>query len=165
MTDPSPAPATFQPAYQPAWPPPRRRNRRLLATVLAVSIAAASGIGGGVVGLHLSGTDNTTATATPGATTASPITSGYTIPEVVAKVSPSVVSIAVAGNAGTAEGSGVILTADGLIVTNAHVVSGAGTVRVTFADGRKVAASVVGSDSTADLAVLRAQGVSGLTPA
>ncbi len=68
---------------------------------------------------------------------------------------------------GTAEGSGVILTADGEVLTNNHVVSGAqgGQISVTLADGSSHPASVVGTSPSYDLAVIKLQGVSGLTAA
>ncbi len=62
-----------------------------------------------------------------------------------------------------ASGSGVVLTADGLLVTNQHVVEGATQVRVIFAGGRSYSAEVVGQDATTDLAVLRIA-ATGLTP-
>jgi putative serine protease PepD len=59
----------------------------------------------------------------------------------------------------------VILSADGKILTNNHVVaSSGGQVSVTLNDGRKVPATVVSTDPTSDLAVVQASGVSGLTP-
>ena len=59
----------------------------------------------------------------------------------------------------------MILTADGLILTNNHVIDGATTLEVQFNDGSTATATVVGADATDDLAVIKAQGVSGLTPA
>ena len=75
----------------------------------------------------------------------------------------SVVSI----TTGTGEGSGVILTADGFVVTNNHVVASAqgDTVKVVFADGKSATAKIVGTDPRTDLAVVKADGVSGLAPA
>jgi S1-C subfamily serine protease len=52
-------------------------------------------------------------------------------------------------------GTGVLISADGLIVTNEHVIEGAAEVKVRFADGREAEAEVIGSDTDADLAVLR----------
>jgi putative serine protease PepD len=67
---------------------------------------------------------------------------------------------------GVAEGSGVILTADGAVLTNNHVVEGSsGTISVTLNDGSEHTATVVGTSPSYDLAVLRMQGVSGLTAA
>jgi putative serine protease PepD len=96
------------------------------------------------------------------------------IEQVAAKVLPSVVQLQTdLGNEGE-QGSGIILTADGLIMTNNHVVSpaveanrtapgGAHTV-VKFADGRTAPFTVVATDPTTDIAVVQAQGASGLTP-
>jgi serine protease Do len=60
-------------------------------------------------------------------------------------------------------GTGFVISADGLIATNAHVVSGAQTITITFSDGSTANATLVGSDSRADLAVVRAA-KTGLTP-
>jgi putative serine protease PepD len=65
-------------------------------------------------------------------------------------------------------GSGIVIRSDGYILTNNHVVSaaaGGGSVRVTFSDGRAVTAGIVGQDATSDLAVVKANGVSGLKAA
>jgi putative serine protease PepD len=62
-------------------------------------------------------------------------------------------------------GSGVVLTSDGEILTNNHVVAGGGTLTVTFSDGRTATATVVGTSPSSDLALIRAQHVSGLTAA
>jgi putative serine protease PepD len=84
---------------------------------------------------------------------------------VAAEVSPGVVSIAVLGQQGQGSGSGVVWDGDGHIVTNAHVVAGAGLVEVTLADGRTYAGDVVGADTASDLAVVRLQTVpDDLTP-
>ncbi|QHC54400.1 S1C family serine protease [Rathayibacter tanaceti] len=63
-------------------------------------------------------------------------------------------------------GTGIILTADGMILTNNHVVEGATAVSVTVeSTGRSYSARVVGTDSTNDIAVLHLDDASGLTPA
>ncbi len=62
-------------------------------------------------------------------------------------------------------GSGVIVSADGLILTNHHVVESADDIEVLFADGRRSRASVVGGDPETDLAVLRTEGEAGSLPA
>src|ERR1700728_3154922 len=59
------------------------------------------------------------------------------------------------GASGSALGSGFVISADGLIVTNRHVVAGARSVRVKLPDGREVPAQVIGVDSTTDIALLR----------
>ena len=61
-------------------------------------------------------------------------------------------------------GSGVIVSADGLIVTNNHVIEDADSLRVRLHDGREMDATVVGTDPRTDIAVIRAKGKN-LTPA
>src|SRR5690606_4415925 len=73
---------------------------------------------------------------------------------VAAAVRPSVVAISVRTTQGEGAGSGVILDAEGHILTNNHVVAGAETVQVMLSDGRLYEAAVVGTDPTTDLAVL-----------
>ena len=84
-------------------------------------------------------------------------------PKVVDAVQASVVAIVV--NDGAGAGSGVVIDADGLVLTNNHVVSGASTVAVILADGRIYAADIVGTDVTTDLAVVRLVDASDLSPA
>jgi putative serine protease PepD len=91
------------------------------------------------------------------------------VERVAAKVVPSVVKLEVDLGRQSEEGSGVILSSDGLILTNNHVVAAAkdgpgGQTKVTFADGRTAPFTVVGTDPSSDIAVVRAQNVSGLTP-
>ncbi|MBV9281825.1 MAG: trypsin-like peptidase domain-containing protein [Chloroflexi bacterium] len=78
-----------------------------------------------------------------------------------AVASPSVVFV---NSVGTGTGSGIIYDARGDIVTNAHVVQGASTLRVTLNDGRTFNATLVGTDAADDLAVIRIN-ASHLTPA
>src|SRR5271156_4665659 len=59
------------------------------------------------------------------------------------------------GQAASALGSGFIVTADGLIVTNRHVILGARAIRVRLSDAREVAAQVIGADAATDIALLR----------
>jgi putative serine protease PepD len=87
---------------------------------------------------------------------------------VAAEVLPSVVKIEVSGAQGSGSGSGIILSSDGQILTNNHVVELAGTggtLRVTFNDGSNTDAKVLGTDPLTDTALIQAQNVSGLTPA
>ena len=70
---------------------------------------------------------------------------------------PSVVSIACQTRTGSGSGTGVVLTSDGYIVTNAHVVDGAVRITVLLTDGRELEARLVGSDSISDLAVLHVE--------
>jgi putative serine protease PepD len=79
-----------------------------------------------------------------------------------------VVQIEVAGPQGEGSGSGIILSEDGRILTNNHVVEvaeGGGSLRVSFEDGTTATARIVGTDPLTDTAVIQAEDVSGLTPA
>jgi serine protease Do len=97
------------------------------------------------------------------------------IPEAVEKIGPSVVSVTAdrsvrAGASRTAftvegGGSGVAISADGLVVTNHHVVDSARRLRVTFSDGTRRPAGLLGADESTDIAVLRVDGVNGIVPA
>ena len=90
------------------------------------------------------------------------------VEQVAQTVLPSVVKIDVAGAEGQGSGSGIILTSDGLILTNNHVVDVAGDsgeMQVDFNDGSHAKATIVGTDPLTDTAVIQAEDVSGLTPA
>jgi S1-C subfamily serine protease len=104
-----------------------------------------------------------TATATPTATTtAAPRAGGADradtfggIPALVEAVAPSIVALLVSTGQGEGEGSGVVWSEDGVIVTNDHVVSGAQEVVVALASGERLPATVEASDPVTDLAVVR----------
>ena len=94
------------------------------------------------------------------------------IPQVASDVSRSVVEVEVTTPTGEDTGSGIILSPDGVILTNQHVVAGAagGRITVRFNDGSgsdagSATARVIGTDARADLALIRADRVSGLHPA
>lgn len=74
--------------------------------------------------------------------------------QVYEKVIPSVVSITCTGNSGTSSGTGVIMSKNGYIITNAHVVENAKNIEVLLTDGQTLTARLVGSDGVSDLAVL-----------
>jgi S1-C subfamily serine protease len=78
-------------------------------------------------------------------------TSGHSIPDVVARVEPSVVTILTRSGLG----SGVVYRRDGVVVTNAHVVGDATDVQVAFADGSRVAGHVTAVDTVTDLALVK----------
>lgn len=88
------------------------------------------------------------------------------IPEIVKKVSGSVVGISASSSSQTATGTGVIMSEDGYIITNAHVVSGASNLSVVFTDEDKtsIKAELIGIDSQTDLAVIKID-KKNLTPA
>jgi putative serine protease PepD len=96
---------------------------------------------------------------------------GSWVEQVAAKVLPSVVTLQISDGQHSVLGSGIVLTPDGVIMTNNHVVAGIGTgpqararTVVTFNDGRTAAANVIAADPASDIGLVRAQGVSGLTP-
>jgi putative serine protease PepD len=141
---------------------PRRRT--------AVVIAAAAGVvaltvGGGTAGAVISSLNAPPAATSPATTAAAPVpvSDRSSIAGVARMVLPSVVHIEI----GEEEGSGVVLSADGEIVTNNHVIAGGHgePIRVTFNDGKTVSATVIGTDPIGDIAVIRTGGVAGLTPA
>jgi putative serine protease PepD len=68
------------------------------------------------------------------------------------------------GQSGEATGSGFVISADGYIVTNAHVVNGASAVAVKIGDGESQPAEIVGTDESTDIALLKVDGASGLKP-
>jgi putative serine protease PepD len=92
-------------------------------------------------------------TATPRATPTGPPTTA----EIYATLAPSVVTVeTVRGGTVTATGTGVVVNAEGTILTALHVVSGGGSIRVRFADGTPSAATLLGSDPAIDIAALAA---------
>lgn len=84
-----------------------------------------------------------------------PAEGGLSLQEIYTQNIHSVVSISCTGYNGGSTGTGVILTKDGYIVTNAHVVDGAGSIDVQLTDNRTLTAALVGSDEVSDLAVLQ----------
>jgi putative serine protease PepD len=148
--------------------PDRRWPRRVAGGVAALALVAGGGTAGGVLAdRYLISRASTPARTVAPAATLNPatVTDGNALAAVAAKVSPSIVTVIVDGVQQEALGSGVILTADGLVLTNDHVVSTQGTVSVRLSTGRTVPARVVATDATHDLALVRASGVTGLTPA
>jgi putative serine protease PepD len=132
-------------------------------------VGGAAGVGGAAI---WTSTHDTPAESSPvltqsGSSTAQTAATG-SIEKVAHNVLPSVVMIQVSGPNGAGSGSGIILSGDGKILTNNHVVALAGksgSLNVSFNDGSHAAAHVLGTDPLTDTAVIQAQGVSGLTPA
>ncbi len=189
---------------QPPVPAPKQRRKRsrtpaLAAGALAIAVVSA-GVGGGVALMARPETASSPSVvsapgAPPSSIPAANVPAG-SVEQVATKVVPSVVKLETDLGRANEEGSGIILSSDGLILTNAHVVSAAGApsaagpdeggeaplmppggptapsgrnnakpvTTVTFADGRTTPFTIVGADPASDIAVVRAQGVSGLTP-
>ncbi|MGC0339714.1 S1C family serine protease [Streptomyces sp. SLBN-8D4] len=145
-------------------PAPKRRTRGPLALLAAVAIVAAAIGGGTAYGIQeLTGNDTVASSST--STNVVPSSAKGTVAGVAKAVSPSIVEINATSNAGESTGSGVIITSDGEIITNNHVVSGASTIKVSTSDGKSYTAKVVGTDSKKDLALIKLENASGLTPA
>lgn len=141
---------------------------------LATAVAAVAAVLGGVIGGTVAESGHTAATASASApTVVSPVAdksgSSANVAGIAAAVSPSVVQITVQTSGGSDIGTGIILTANGQILTNYHVISSAvsngGRITVAFDNGSKATGSVTGTDKSSDLAVITASGVSGLKPA
>jgi putative serine protease PepD len=118
--------------------------------------------------------DDTSTSAPSGSVSTSPVSQTQapapegSVEAVAQEVLPSVVKIDVTGAQGTGSGSGIVLTADGTILTNNHVVEvaeGGGEIRVSFDDGTSAEAEILGTDPLTDTAVIQAADVSDLTPA
>jgi putative serine protease PepD len=165
--------------------PDTSRRGRPSAGVVAGILVAALVVGGlsGVAGAagftaldDLVGTDSPTSSSSSGGTSSSvvdreeaPAAAG-SVEQVAEQVLPSVVKINVqsAQGQGSGAGSGIIISSDGEILTNNHVASGAGQggrLTVSFNDGSTKRATIVGTDPLTDLAVIKAEDVSGLQPA
>ena len=85
--------------------------------------------------------------------------------DIYKKVNPSVVSVISTTAEGTGSGSGVIMSKDGYIITNNHVVDGAQSVSVQLSDGTSLDAKIIGMDEQTDLAVIKVTPTSDLTAA
>ena len=169
---------------QPAPKPPRKGRRTLLRVLACVGVAAL-GFGGGIGGAVLASRTGLTGNQvvvqqvqrdTSDATNANS-TGGesMSLQQISSVVSPSVVAITTEQMSGSqtwfggyyvqsGAGSGVIISQDGYILTCAHVVDGATSVKVQLQNGETYDASIVGSDATSDIAVIKIE-ATGLTPA
>ena len=151
----------YRQAEQPS-PPPRRRGPgwgALVGTALAAALLA--GTGGGLVGAYLvsdgalqeTGAPRQAAPQPGAGATERPVGS---IANIAATATPSVVTLRVDGADGVATGSGWVFDGQGHIVTNNHVVAGAGDdgVTVLLANGRQIEGTIIGRDDSYDLAVV-----------
>jgi putative serine protease PepD len=134
-------------------------------------IAAALALGGGAgaaiyaASSGSSGTQNAVVASVPAQSAATRSTT-TSLTELYKNVSPGVVDITVtssiAGGAAQAEGSGFVIDTNGDIVTNQHVVAGATSIKVRFEDGTVEKATLVGTDPSTDIAVIKVSGDSSL---
>ncbi|MEJ3405013.1 trypsin-like peptidase domain-containing protein [Rathayibacter sp. YIM 133350] len=148
--------------------------RRATLPIVAALIAGAliGGVSGAGVTALVDNQNDSTSTAsstTPQNVVVNNSDSVNEITAVAAKASPSVVTISVTSDSGSGTGSGVILSKDGYVLTNTHVVTLDGnasqtTMQVQTSDGKLYAAKVVGTDPVADLAVIKLTDASDLTP-
>jgi S1-C subfamily serine protease len=141
------------------YPPKRRRFRRGMAFGAAGLAIAATAVGsyaavqgGGSATGHATTSSNTTLTTA----------------QIAAKVDPGLVDVisTLGDQSATAEGTGIVLTSTGEVLTNNHVIDGATSVKVVdIGNGKTYTATVVGYDKTKDVAVLKLQNASGLQTA
>lgn len=154
-------------------------TRKTLALLIALCIfcSAGFGIGGAALGSHLlddgSSSGSSGSVSDSGYTLTDATGSDMTVQEITELARPSVVEIkteSVASDSWMQQyvtegaGSGVIITEDGYIVTNNHVIEGASNIMVTTADGKEYDAELVGTDSITDVAVIKID-ADGLTAA
>ncbi|TDN92529.1 trypsin-like peptidase domain-containing protein [Microbacterium sp. BK668] len=137
--------------------------------VAAAIVGGAAGLGGAYAGVNVFGTDGSNPAAGPTTVTVNDTDSVNQTTGIAAKVLPSVVTIAATSSSGGGTGSGVVLTEDGYVVTNTHVVTLDGAtadaeIKVTTSDGKVYKAEIVGTDPTYDLAVIKLVDAEGLTP-
>lgn len=168
---------------QPAKPP--RKGRRTLLRVLACVGVVALGFGGGIGGAVLASRTGLTGNqvvvqqvqrdTSDAANANSTGGESMSLQQISSVVSPSVVAITTEQMSGSqtwfggyyvqsGAGSGVIISQDGYILTCAHVVDGATSVKVQLQNGETYDASIVGSDATSDIAVIKIE-ATGLTSA
>jgi S1-C subfamily serine protease len=161
-------PEPVEPRPEPPAPRPDRPRRLWLVSAVVGALVGAA-VSGGIVGTVQD--DNRVAVPSPSRPSAV-LTQPGDVASILAKVEPAVVSISTRGfaqddftsvipRAGT--GTGVILTPDGDVLTNAHVIADAAAIKVKLStDDRTYDATLLGSDPAADVALIRMQGVSNL---
>lgn len=174
--------ASYSPNFSAPYPPgsnpqgfptqqeKKKNSLRWVFPVVTVIVALIAGLIGGLIGATAvsdreSYTNVLEAPVVPSDTDNKKPAPAGSVQAVAEKVLPSVVSIQVgSGGRQTGFGSGVILSADGLIMTNAHVVNGATDIAIVTNENRVVQARLVGIDTVTDIAVVKARVKSGLRP-
>ena len=154
---------------EPTPRPPRRAFRT--GALVAVAVAVGAGAGVGVYAATEGGSSHPSATAAVVGTVPTAVkTTTTTLEQLYKNATPGVVDIVASGSSSSgqtdqfgnpqggtssAEGTGWVYDTDGHIITNAHVVDGSSSFKVTFQDGTKVSATLVGKDDSSDIAVLK----------
>ena len=145
-------------AVPPPPPPPRGHGKRALVVTGVVALALGAAAGGLVNGLHSSPAGTATATSKTMLTTS----------QIASRVDPGLVDVVATDGLAQAEsaGTGIVLTSNGEILTNNHVINGATSIKVTdIGNGKTYTATVVGYDASHDVAVIQLRDASGLTTA
>jgi putative serine protease PepD len=151
---------------------PRKKSSagRVVGLIVAAAlVGGAAGLGGSYAGLSMWGGSESSPVAGPQTITVNDTDDVNQTTAIAAKVVPSVVTISASSGSGGGTGSGVILSEDGYVVTNTHVVTLDGQaadarITATTSDGRVFEAEIIGTDPIYDLAVIQLQDASGLTP-
>jgi putative serine protease PepD len=166
-----PPPHTYPGSGRPAGGegPRSSRSRTVLVTAVTAALVG-GGVGAGTAAALDHGNKTIVVDSLPQTTQTAPAAAKVdgTITGAAGRIQPSVVTIDVSGPRGQGNGSGVIIRADGYIVTNDHVVSvatGGGTLTVLTDDGQQAKASIVGRDASDDLAVIKVAGLESLRAA
>lgn len=176
--------AAQQPFQEPLGgeqPPKKKKHGKAVAIGLCSVAAACLLFAGGALIGHLVSGDGGSAVSASASTGDTPTVQISSVPEldpdnydvvnglageeIYKKVSPSIVSVISTTASGVGSGSGVIMSSDGYIITNQHVVVDADQVTVQLSDGTQLQAEVVGMDEQSDLAVLKVEPESELTAA
>ncbi|WP_199441242.1 trypsin-like peptidase domain-containing protein [Umezawaea beigongshangensis] len=157
------------PGQQPVRTASRGRGRAVAGVAaLVLLVGGVAGGVGGYVGHEIAADGRTVVNAldqTPGANRTSNDAPEGSIEQVAQKVLPTVVQLRVSNRQVAGEGSGIVISSDGDILTNNHVIEAAadgGTVEVVFQTGQSVPATILGRDPDSDLAVVKAQNVADL---
>lgn len=148
---------------------PRAGVKFAALVVAAALVGGVAGFGGGAILTGISNENTTGVAQGPETVTVNNPGSVNETTAVATAALPSVVTIEVAGANEAGSGSGVIISKDGYVLTNTHVVTLGGavadpTIRVTTSDGRIFSATVVGTDPIYDLAVIKLTDAEDLTP-
>ncbi|MGV9713611.1 S1C family serine protease [Gordonia sp. NPDC003424] len=140
----------------------------VVTAVIAGLLGGGIGIGGAAFLDHQSNAAAPVLTSQPAAAANAADTKPGSVTYAAQTASKSTADIKVTMSQGTAVGSGIVLSPDGYVLTNNHVVAGAGSgssIQVTTTDGKTYPATITGTSPSYDLAVIKLQNASGLTPA